>query len=141
MIVTLLDTGVLWAALDVRDTHHRTSAELMATLPGRVLLPSTVLTETSWHAERTLGPKAESELLDYIVQSDIELVDVDKDDLICASSIIRRYASLRLGLVDSSVVALAQRLDISRIATLDRRHFTVIRPDHVKSFTLLPETL
>jgi uncharacterized protein len=40
---------------------------------------------------------------------------------------------------DACVVATAERLDAGQIATIDRRHFTVVRPAHVKAFTLLPE--
>jgi len=36
------------------------------------------------------------------------------------------------------VVTLAERHNATDIATLDRRHFTVVRPRHVASFTLLP---
>jgi predicted nucleic acid-binding protein len=39
------------------------------------------------------------------------------------------------------VIALAERLDVSEIATLDRRHFTVVRPAHVQALTLLPERI
>jgi predicted nucleic acid-binding protein len=40
--------------------------------------------------------------------------------------------------VDASVVAVAERLGIGTVATLDRRHFTVVRPRHVDMFELLP---
>jgi uncharacterized protein len=39
----------------------------------------------------------------------------------------------------ASLIAIAERLGIDTIATLDRRHFTVVRPAHVEAFTLLPE--
>jgi len=48
------------------------------------------------------------------------------------------YGDLPLGTVDASVVAAAERLDITTIATIDRRHFSVVRPSHVEAFTLLP---
>ena len=48
------------------------------------------------------------------------------------------YADLPLGTADASVVAVAERLGIAEVATLDRRHFTVVRPRHVTAFTLLP---
>ena len=38
----------------------------------------------------------------------------------------------------ASVVTLAEQLEIGEIATLDRRHFSVVRPRHVDAFTLLP---
>ena len=49
-----------------------------------------------------------------------------------------QYASLRLGGTDASIVAIAERLAIAQIATMDRRHFGVVRPRHVDAFTLLP---
>jgi hypothetical protein len=35
-------------------------------------------------------------------------------------------------------MAAAERLGVSTIATLDRRHFSVVRPRHVETFELLP---
>jgi hypothetical protein len=54
------------------------------------------------------------------------------------AELVARYQDLPLGTVDSSVVAASERLGISEIATLDRRHFTVVRPTHVEAFELLP---
>ena len=50
----------------------------------------------------------------------------------------RQYADLELGIVDASVVALAERLDEHKLATLDHRHFAVVRPSHIGSLDLLP---
>lgn len=38
----------------------------------------------------------------------------------------------------ASVVAVAERLGLTEIATIDRRHFSVVRPRHIDAFTLLP---
>ena len=59
------------------------------------------------------------------------------DDWIRIAELVAIYHDLPLGTVDASVVALAERLGISTIATLDRRHFTIVRPKHVPSFELL----
>jgi hypothetical protein len=48
------------------------------------------------------------------------------------------YEGLPLGTTDASVVALAERLGLTDVATLDRRHFTVVRPRHLDALTLLP---
>ena len=45
---------------------------------------------------------------------------------------------LPLGTVDASVVAAAERLGITEVATVDHRHFSVVRPSHIDAFTLLP---
>lgn len=47
------------------------------------------------------------------------------------------YRGLPLGTVDASVVTAAERLEATEIATLDRRHFTVVRPSS-GAFDLLP---
>ena len=55
------------------------------------------------------------------------------------AELVERYADLPLGAADASVIALADRLDIREIATLDHRDFTVVRPRHVDALTLLPD--
>ncbi len=55
------------------------------------------------------------------------------------SDLVEMYANLPLGAADASVIAVAERLELAEVATLDRRHFTVVRPRHVNAFTLLPE--
>lgn len=47
--------------------------------------------------------------------------------------------ALRLGVVDAAVIAMAERLNVATVATLNRRDFAVVRPRHVKALTLLPE--
>jgi uncharacterized protein len=54
------------------------------------------------------------------------------------AELIETYADLRLGTIDASVIATAERLGLTSIATLDHRHFSVVRPRHTKAFTLLP---
>lgn len=67
----------------------------------------------------------------------VEWWDSALGDTIAAA---RRYESMELGLADASLIALAAHLDTTRIATLDERHFRVVRPLHgeVTAFTLLP---
>ena len=59
-------------------------------------------------------------------------------DWLRIAELVARYRNLPLGTVDASVVATAERLGINEIATVDHRHFTVVRPRHVEAFTLLP---
>jgi len=54
------------------------------------------------------------------------------------AELCERYADLGLGGTDASVIAVAERLNITTVATFDRRHFTVVRPAHVEAFKLLP---
>lgn len=63
---------------------------------------------------------------------------VSPRDWLRISELVWRYCDLPLGTVDASIVAAAERLGVSALATLDRRHFTVVQPAHVPAFTLVP---
>jgi predicted nucleic acid-binding protein len=54
------------------------------------------------------------------------------------AGLVETYIDLPLGIVDAAVIAIAERLRLTEIATLDHRHFNVVRPKHVQAFTLLP---
>jgi predicted nucleic acid-binding protein len=59
-------------------------------------------------------------------------------DIVRTAEIVRTYADLPLGAVDASVIAVAERLKLTDVATLDRRHVTVVRPKHAKALNLRP---
>lgn len=59
-------------------------------------------------------------------------------DWLRMAELVWDYRDLPLGAVDASVVAAAERLQHAAIATLDRRHFNIVRPRHVPAFELLP---
>lgn len=54
------------------------------------------------------------------------------------AELVQQYANFPLGTADASVIALAERLGLHEVGTLDRRNFTVVRPLHVTALTLLP---
>lgn len=55
------------------------------------------------------------------------------------AELVLTYEGLPLGTTDATVITLCERLGLSEVATLDRRHFTVVRPRHVEALTLLPD--
>ncbi len=56
-----------------------------------------------------------------------------------SAELVAIYRDLPLGAVDAMVVAIAERLGITTVATIDRRHFSIVRPSHVRHFELLPD--
>jgi predicted nucleic acid-binding protein len=56
------------------------------------------------------------------------------------AQLVAQYDDLPLGTTDAPVIALAERLGIIEIATLDQLHFRIVRASHTGSLTLLPET-
>lgn len=85
-----------------------------------------------------IGHAAESHFIRGLVASGVVIVHAEHQDLVRVAELLETYADLRLGTVDATVVAVAERLGITQIATLDHRHFGAIRPSHVERFELLP---
>lgn len=97
-----------------------------------------VLAEASYLVRKALGAAAEGALLRAAAHGEFRLDPPTAADLERMAELVEQYADLPLGTVDASVVATAERLGQAEIATLDHRHFTVVRPKHVQAFTLLP---
>lgn len=135
------DTGPLVAAALANDDHHHACVELFTGLHlarRPLLVPATVVPEVGYLLGREAGAKVESLFLDSVAAGDFTLVDLTAADFARAAELVRRYGDLPLGTTDATVVAVAERLGVTEVATLDRRHFTVIRPRHITAFTLLP---
>lgn len=83
-----------------------------------------------------LGAEVESAFLAGLARFDVQAPA--PEDWPRIAELVARYADLRLGGADASVIALAERLGATTIVTLDRRHFGTVRPSHVAAFELLP---
>ncbi len=95
-----------------------------------------MLTEVCWLLER--WPKLEAAFLSEVAKGTFELVHLTPADLERMGELVLQYADFPLGGVDASVIAVAERFGVERIAPLDRRHFSVVRPQHTPALTLLP---
>lgn len=103
-----------------------------------MLVPNTVVAEVGYLISRKGGPRAEAQFLTSLADGDFGTVDLTRADFRRMAELVEQYADLPLGTTDASVVAIAERLAITEIASLDRRHFTLVRPRHLESFQLLP---
>jgi uncharacterized protein len=65
--------------------------------------------------------------------------DLREPDYVRVAELLAEYADLRIGFVDAAVLAVVERRRETRLATLDHRHFGVLRPSHVRGLKLLPE--
>jgi len=142
--VILCDSGPLFAAADRTDADHHACVELFTGLrlaTRRLLLPQTVMAEVGYLLETRIGTFAEVAFLKAVANGSFELVSLTNDDVARVAELVSRYEDLPLGTTDASVIALAERLDVEEIATLDHRHFRVVRSNHVEVLTLLPDVL
>lgn len=104
-------------------------------------MPSTVAAEVGYLLDHYSGPAEESRFLRSVAGGDFELVELTVDDYTRMAELVDQYADVRLGTTDASVIALTERLRITEVATVDRRHFPIVRPRHTTALTLLPEQL
>ena len=134
----LIDTGPVYAALDRRDAHHRACVRLFEEAEGALIVPQTVVTEIAYFIARGPGAEVETAFLGDLAQGTLIPEAVEPGDWIRIAELVWRYQDLPLGTVDASIVAIAERLAITTVATLDRAHFGAIRPRHVDTFDLIP---
>ncbi len=131
----LTDTNAILALLDRQDPNHTVARSV---LPIPMWLPSLILPEVDYLATTRLGATTARAFQKGLVRGDFEIIHNTKADFTRALEIQEQYSDLELGLVDSSIMAIAERLKIQRIFTFDRRHFLAIRPRGLGYFELLP---
>ena len=102
------------------------------------MVPTLVVTEVAYLLATRLGWQAEVRFLGDLASGDLVLEAVHAADPVRMAELVARYRDLPLGTVDASVVAAAERLGVTEVATTDWRHFGVVRPAHVEAFELLP---
>ena len=128
----------MYAYVDADDDHHAASLEILETDPGPLLVPTLVITEVAYLLATRLAVHAEARFLGDFAAGNLISEAVAAEDWLRMAELVAQYRDLPLGTVDASVVATAERFRLTRILTLDRRHFSVVRPTHTPAFELLP---
>jgi predicted nucleic acid-binding protein len=124
--------------MDSADQDHAACARLLETTDEQVLVPSPVVVELDWLAGQRLGPDAFLSFLADAEEGRLEVVDLQTQDYGRVRELLDRYRNLALGFVDAAVLAVVERLGETKLATLDHRHFTVVRPRHLPALRLVP---
>ena len=135
-MLAVVDTGPLYASLDLDDDHHKASVKALETPGLRLVIPVLVIAEVGYLVATRLGAEVEASFMATLAQLDVEAPLPREWTRI--SELIRQYASFPLGATDASVVALAERLQTPHVITLDRRHFHAVRPNHCDALQLRP---
>jgi predicted nucleic acid-binding protein len=98
------------------------------------------LAESLYLITKAGGNTVAARFLRSLPTSRYAVVALEDSDFLRTAAILEQYADSRIDFVDASVVAVAERLNITRVLTLDRRDFGMVRPVHVAHFELLPES-
>lgn len=135
----VVDTGPIAAAAATRDRHHSRSVQLLAGAARPLVVPALVVTEVAYFLADRLGQPAERAFARSISTGELIVEPVEPRDWERIEELLDEYGDLPLGIVDASIVAICERLGATTLATLDRRHFSVVRPRHCPALTLLPD--
>jgi predicted nucleic acid-binding protein len=131
------DTGFVVALTNRSDPRHGEVAKVYFQ-QNEIVLPQTVLAEVAYLIQRDAGAVVLIRFLRGLAQSKFVLMALMDGDLLRTAEILAQYQDSRIDFVDATVMAIAERENITTVLTLDRRDFSLFRPKHCLSFTLLP---
>lgn len=134
----IADSGAIYALYDADDAYHHRVKEVIENETGIIFIPVVILAELDYLLREFLGTDAELSFLDDLFSGAYTLESLTMNDFLRCRELIAQYRNLDLGLADTSVMAIAERLNIYRILTVDERDFRAVRPKKRKSFIVLP---
>jgi uncharacterized protein len=136
----LVDSNVWLDAADVDCPNFQPCASLLRDRKRELVTPA-VVGEAARLIRCKLGATAEATYVRLMTTGSITIVDLTEQDWVRVRELVEQYVDRPLGLVDAAIVAIAERMEITDLASMNGRDFYVVRPKHATAFTLLPEGL
>ena len=133
----IVDTSALLAFFDASEPDHEAVSEVLAAADALVVSPY-VVAELDYLVATRHGLDAELAALDELTGGAWELPPFDQEDLRRSREVIASYRDQEIGVADASIVVLAQRYRTRTVASLDHRHFDVLRSLDGGCFEVLP---
>jgi predicted nucleic acid-binding protein len=137
-MTAILDTSFLFALTDQSDRNHQRVLAIAQNADERLVLPVVVLPEICYLIASRLGHTAMRRFVANMTTNAVQIESVMLEDWSRIDQILAAYADNQLDFTDAAIVAIAERLAIARVYTLDRRDFSIIRPKHCDYFQLFP---
>ncbi|MEM9770326.1 MAG: PIN domain-containing protein [Cyanobacteria bacterium P01_D01_bin.73] len=131
------DTSFVIAFLDNSESLHDAVVQ-QYDLWEELLLPEPALAEVAYYLHKWAGNVAVARFLNSLPNTIFNLVTLEPVVISRVAELLEIYADTRIDFVDACVMAIAEHYQIETVLTLDRRDFTIVRPVHCESFTLLP---
>ncbi len=133
----IVDTSALLAFFDASEPDHEAVSEVLVAADVLVVSPY-VVAELDYLVATRHGVDDELAVLDELAGGAWDLAAFDEDGLRRARGIIASYRDQQIGVADASIVVLAERYRTRTIASLDRRHFDVLRSLDGGYFQVIP---
>jgi len=136
--VIVVDTSVIVAYMNSADDAHGLVVSWFDDVDDDLATTPLIVAEVD-HLVGVRGTPAALTALRSDLAAGAYLVEWWPGAIAAAVNVAERYSDMGLGLADASLVALAERLETTEVATLDERHFRAVRPlVGGKAFRLLP---
>jgi len=135
----VLDAGPLLALLESDDPDHHRCVAMVERVGEDLVVPVPVLVEVDYWLRKLDQVNVWQTFVDDVAQGAYALAQTDEEHVLRAAELEAQYADLDLGFVDAAVIVTCERLGETKVATLDRRDFSVVRPRHCEQLLLLPE--
>jgi predicted nucleic acid-binding protein len=133
-----MDAGFLYALFDDSDVHSLPVRKCVGKIREEIVIPIPAVTETAYFIRKNLGQVALGDFAEDLSNMDILFEAPTTQDYYRTSAVLRKYKDSNLDFVDACIFAIAERLNITKILTIDRRHFSIFRPKHCAAFEILP---
>jgi predicted nucleic acid-binding protein len=123
--VILTDTGPLIALFDQRDSAHARCVAVLKKIEEPLVTTVPVLTE----AFHLLGPASvgSHRLMDFIADGGLSVWFMDDLSLARAFEVMAEYSDTPMDLADASIVTAAERENLRKVFTVDRKGFSAYR--------------
>ena len=135
----VLDTGVIYAALDASDRDHERCANLIANCEETLVIPSPVLVELDYWLRKNATIDVWVTFAEEVRSGAYTLWPADASIVLAAAQLQSKFVDQGLGFVDAAVFCSCEALGERKVATLDQRHFGVLRGVDGRALELLPD--
>lgn len=137
-MTAIVDTSFLVSLINPREQQHQACVAVARQLRERLVIPQVVLPEACYLVDKYVGHPAMRSMVRQLARPPWDLEPLHEGDVLRAAAVLDQYHDQSLDFVDACIVAIAERLRVQRVLTLDRRHFALIRPQHCAAFEILP---
>ena len=134
----IADSSFVYALVNSEDAWHQTAERFVSQNTESLLVPNVVLPEVCYLTTRDFGYRGIGIILESFSQLGASFEPIVWGDLDRIHDIVNAYADAEFDIVDCCVMAIAERLNLTRVATFDRRDFSMFRPRHCEFLELLP---
>lgn len=134
----IIDTSAIISLVDRSSEHHHSLADIINKDDYRLIIPSPVIPEACYMLNKKFGISVEIQFIEEIISVNFHIEIIKFLDLARIVEILKKYNNLDIGYVDGAIVAIAERLKINRIFTLDRKHFNSLIPLGFDYFEIYP---